>query len=264
MLCSSSSITPASTLSATSRRISSSVTTPRPCVSMRSRRSSRPLEALSNHTNGEVIRASTSIGMAAYDATFSGAASASRLGTSSPITIWMYEISAKPSTMPAPRAYGSSQAMCSPVSTAAMWAPSASPATAPVTSITRVMPTCTVERKRSGASAWRSAAAALRLVRAICLRRLGRDATKAISDSAKKPLHSASTKTSAISVSIAAKVSEGAWAQCKGRAAPLHADIDARQHGHPVTFPSFRSFRHDQHVFVADDFRQRRQVLRLA
>src|ERR1700754_1538358 len=80
----------------------------------------------------------------------------------------------------------------------------------------RVMPTCTVDRKRSGDSARRSATPARRLVRAICLRRLLREATTDISDSAKNALPRERRRTSRISESIGGDIYQTGGASGRG------------------------------------------------
>src|SRR5579862_7075268 len=110
--------------------------------------------------------------------------------------------------------YGKSSASIA----APMRSPIVAPSAAPAPTCNKVMKTCTVARKLSGECASASAVLARRLVTARCLSRLLRATISAISLSAKKPLSSASTKTSGISSDIRAGGGRGS-SQCSNRAA---------------------------------------------
>ena len=79
------------------------------------------------------------------------------------------------------------------------------------------MNTCTVDEETFRLLDQRECDLARRLSRASCLRRLWREIITAISVSAKKPLHSASTTTRRSSISIRAEYPDGAGRESSKR-----------------------------------------------
>ncbi len=202
MLRSSLSMTPWSAPSATSRRISSSLTCSRVPLFMPSRRSSPRVTQIRKNANGVASQVSTRIGSAVAIAKRSGSTSAMRLGNSSPSSIWMKVMPDTLRTTPIGRLYWSTHGMSSASSATPMRSPIDAPSAAPALTCSSVMNTCTVARKFSGCWASPSATLARRLVSARCLSRLLRATIRAISLSAKKPFSSASSTTSEIWISI--------------------------------------------------------------
>ena len=78
---------PESSASATTERISTSVTTDGCSGPTPSRRNTSPVEASSSHTTGAAVRETSVMAGATRQAMPSGSRSAKRLGTSSPMTM---------------------------------------------------------------------------------------------------------------------------------------------------------------------------------
>ncbi len=193
------SITPASWLSATSMRISSSVIDADSFLPMPNMRNTSRVERASTHTPGAAILASQPIGTATTPATSSELRSASRLGTSSPKISVRKVISATARVLPMTTEYGrglptssneAARAGNTPCSQLAMASPIASPPNTPVRMPIRVIPICTVDKKSfPGFRPMPGPAQLVLLEPAICFRRLLREVINDISDMAKKPFN---------------------------------------------------------------------------
>ncbi len=179
------SITPASWLSATSMRISSSVTEADSSLPRPSTRNTSRVEWDSSQTPGAAIFASQLMGSATRPAMSSERVRASRLGTSSPKISVRKVIRATARVLPTTPEYANAGNM--PCSHSAMVRPIASPPNRPVRMPIRVIPIWTVDRKFSGFSESARARSARLLEPAICFSRLLREVMTDISDMAKKP-----------------------------------------------------------------------------
>ncbi len=194
--------TPACAPSATSAFSSSSVTT---CGAARCQPNSHITnaeDAPSNQTIGPTIRDSPAIGPASRAAICSGRRSASCFGTSSPSTRVRYVVTT--TTTPSARGPATAATSGNRSSHCSRCEAMRAPPNTPVKTLTRVMPTCTVGRKRCGSSASRRALAApARPLRSSTARRARRAETRASSLIANTPFSRISSSRSRISRPIA-------------------------------------------------------------
>ena len=186
---------PVATPSRSMKLISSSVTGAAPWPRTGSRRSTRSVEALKNHSIGAPTRAIARINRATAEPMRSGWSSAIRLGTSSPRISEKYEIPITTTAMLTTWAYSAISPECPPSSRSSLSPKVAWPKVPERTAI-KVTPICTVESSREG-SAFNSIAAWAPGLPASAsgTRRAFRAETSAISAIAKTPFTRISKRT---------------------------------------------------------------------